>query len=475
MSRADARAQVAAEITNRGPTRNSKEATRVYETWCTVNSQPVLADAAVAEQQLLRFLHSNRQQHGWAWGTCTNYALGVAQHYSRHNRPDPRGRRVRAWLLAVKREQGGQPATPRTDALRDDQILTAVATPSDEPNAYRVARLRGVIAVAETLGVDPTAYGTSLQRMPRSAFQVRAEDVVVTDVTGRRHLLDRARQPEFFAALVAALCQAGDAELPLFDADDACGKPLTVRDTRFLRAAWDRAAPRGAAQVQTRAASWRAAWAASTPTDRVWWLKSVDSDFERRTQDVAYLLVGLQTAFRHQTMKQLTVAHPQVTPTGYVLEVSPREHKGGLQSAAQGRRRRRTLTKYIDHLAEEPEPCPAHCPACALGSHLVLRRRRGAADGDPLWVTKHGQPLARGAANHRLRQLVVVGEVLVDGTQQSIGTRSLRVTAATLARQLGMTPTQIAEFVTDHANVATAERYIRRNDPFSFQLALGLA
>lgn len=473
MSRSDARAQAAAEITNRAPTRNSKDATRVYEAWCTANDQPVLADAAGAEQQLLRFLHSNHSHHNWSWGTCTNYALGIAQHYGRHNRPDPRGPRVRAWLLALKRRQAGRPATPRTDALREDQILTAVAAPPADRDAYRVTRLRGVIAVAEALGADPTVYGTALQQMPRAAFRVRAEDVVVTDQTGRRHVLDRTCQPEFFAALTAALAQAGDRDLPLFDADDACNRPLTVKDARWLRAAWDRAAPRGAAPVQARAASWRAAWTASNAADRVWWLKCVDSDFERRTQDVAYLLVGLQTAFRHQTTKQLTLAHLEATPTGYVLAVAPHEHKGGLQSAAQGGRPR-TLTKFVDHLEEDPRTCPDHCPACALGRHLELRRRRGAGMTDPLWVTQHGRPLARGAANRRLQQLIGVAEVRGDGTPQTVGTRSLRVTAATLARQLGMSPAQIAEFVTDHADVATAELYIRRIDPFSFQVALAI-
>lgn len=471
MSRSEVRAQVAAGITNRAPTRNSKDATRVYEAWCRANDQPVLPDATVAEQQLLRFLHSSHRERAWSWGTCSNYALGIAQHYGRHSRPDPRGPRVKAWLLALKRRQAGHRAASRTDALRDDQILSAVAAPSTNPNEYRVTRLRGIIAVAEVLGVDPTVYGTDLQQMPRAAFRPGTEDIVVRDTTGHRHVLDRARRPAFFAALTAALAQAGDTAFPLFDADDARDKPLTVKDTRRLRAAWDRAAPRGAASVQAKAASWRAAWTASNAEDRVWWLKCVDSDFEPRTQDLAYLLVGLQTAFRHQTMKQLTPGHVETTPTGYVLEIGPHEHKGGLQSAAQGGRRR-PLTKFVDHLEKEPRLCPDHCPACALRRQLEVRRRRGGGMTDPLWVASNGGPLERDVANDRLRQLVGGELVTDDGTPQTIGTRSLRVTAATMARRLGMTPAQIAECVTDHEDVATAEVYIRRIDPFSFQLAL---
>ncbi|MBY9074224.1 hypothetical protein K1X13_05245 [Nocardioides sp. WL0053] len=473
MSRAEARALVAAEITNQEPTRNSRDATRVYEVWCAANDQTVFPDAAIAEQQLLRFLHSNRLEHGWSWGTCNNYALGIAQSYERDGRPDPRGSRMKAWLLAVKRQQAGGPATPRTDALGGTQILSAVATRSSGLEGHRVARLRGVISVAEALGVDPTAYGTALQRLPRSAFSVREEDIVVTDATGRKHLLDRTAQPEFFAALTAALDHAGDVDLPLFDASDASDRPLTVRDTRSLRAAWDRATPRGSARVQVRVASWREAFPASAPTDRVWWLRCVDEEYERRVQDVAYLLVGIQTALRHQTMKQMSLGHIATTTTGYVHEIAPKEHKGGLQSVAQGGRRRR-LTKFVDHLERSPLTCPAHCPACALGTHLALRRQRGATDTDPVWVTQHGRPLALGPANRRLQQLIDAPTDLCDGWTQNIGTRSLRVTAATLARQMGMTPTQIAETVTDHANVATAELYIRRVDPFSFQLALPL-
>jgi hypothetical protein len=473
MSRAAARALLAGEVTKQEPTRNSRDATRVYVAWCTANKQVPFAEAAVAEQQLLRFLHSNRRKHSWSWGTCTNYALGVAQSYLRERHPDPRGPKVRAWLLAVKRQQAGRPAVPRTDAITSAQILSAAAAETGPTQGGRVARLRGVIAAAEALGVDPTAYGVGLQRLPGSAFQVRAEDIVVTDAAGRKHLLDRATQWEFFVALRTALQEAEDAEFPLFDSSEGSSRPLTVRDTRLLRAAWDRAAPHGGPRVQEGAGSWRAVFTASTAADRIWWLRCVDERYERRVQDLAYLLVGIQTALRHQTMKQRTLGNITATATGYLDQIAAVHHKGGLQSVARGGSPD-DLEKYVDHLADTSLPCPAHCPACALGRHLEMRRRRGGRDDDSVWVTQHGRPLALGPAGRRLRE--IVGEPIDggDGISQKVGTRSLRVTAATLARQMGMTPEQIAETVTDHKQGATAELYIRRVDPFSFQLALPL-
>lgn len=473
MSRAEVRALVAGEVVESKPTRSSKDATRVYETWCEANRLPPYPPGDTGERQLLRFLHSNHSQHDWSWGTCTNYALGVAQSYARNGRADPRGQRVRAWLLAVKRHHAGRPAAPRTDALTDDQIVAAASVVPGQTQDRQVVRLRGLIAVAEALNVDPTVYGTALQRLARAAFQVREDDVIITDATGQRHLLDRHMAPEFFAALTMALKCAGDAELPLSDSSDHSKRPLTVRDTRKLRAAWDRAAPHGSPRVVDSVGAWRAAFSASTAEDRTWWLMFVDPDYGHHVQDVAYLLVNVETAFRHQTAKQQTLAQVARTTEGFSEEVPARQHKGGVQTIQRGGPVR-NLNKPVGHLRDEEATCPAHCPACALDRHLQVRRRHGGADADPLWVTRQGRALALGPANRRLRAILGAPAARADGSPQVIGTRSLRVTAATLARQMGMTPTQIAALVTDHRQDATAELYIRRVDPFTFRLALPL-
>lgn len=397
------------------------------------------------------------------------YALGVAQSYMRSAHPDPRGLRVEAWLLARKREQAGRPAVTRPDALAGNQIVATAEASSEPVLDPHIARLRGVVAVADALGVDPTSYHVALQRLPRSAFLIRDQDIVITDTHGERHVLDQGLRPEMFTALTFALHNS-DTEMPLLDATQPADQ-FKKRDTEWLRRAWDLAAPRGLPRVAASAARWRTAFEASTPEDRVWWLKCVDRDFEERVQNVAYLLVGVQTAFRHASMKRLVLGQMQATSSGFIVEVDPAQHKGGRQSSAQGGRPR-TLIKRIDHLAPGPQQCPVFCPACALSSHLGVRRRRGGSDNGPVWCNRFGAQMDLAGANRRLKTVLTPLDAGGHDRTQTIGTRSLRVSAATLARQSGMPLMEIAEDVTNHVKLATLGLYLRQVDPFSVELTL---
>lgn len=469
MGRTDERERIAAELTHSKPNENCLHATRLYGDWCAANGRILFPDPEVAEQQLLRFLHANVEVYGWAWSTCNMYALGVAQSFTRAAHPDPRGQRVQAWLLARQREQAGRPAVARPDALAGDQIVSTAEASSEPAVEAQVARLRGIVAVADALGVDPTSYDVALQRLPRHAFLIREEGIVITDARGERHVLDQGLRPEMFTALELAL-DVSDAEMPLLDASQPA-KTFKKQDTVWLRRAWDLAAPRNLPRVVTSAATWRSAFDASTPLDRVWWLKCVDRDFEERLQSVAYLLVGVQTAFRHATMRRLVLGQMQTTPSGFLVEVASRQHKGGLQSHAQGGEAR-TLMKRIDHLAPDSRECPVFCPACALSKHLDVRRRRGGSDTDPVWCNRFGAQMDLGGANRRLKTVLTPLQAGGHDRAQTIGTRSLRVSAATLARRSGMPLLEIAEEVTDHAKLSTLGLYLRQVDPFSVELTL---
>jgi hypothetical protein len=470
MSREDERRRIAVEVTRAEPSENSLQATRQYRAWCEVNALDVFPESGSAEQQLLRFLHSSVETHEWAWSTCNMYALGIAQSFVRGGHPDPRGRRIKAWLLARKRDLAGRQVMPRPDAMAGDQIRATAERAAGPVANPQITRLRGIVAVADTLGVDPTCYHVAVQRLRRSAFTIRSEDIVITDMRGERHVLDQALRPEMFAALTLAL-SGSDADLPLNDATQPA-KAFKKRDTVWLRRAWDLAAPRGGARVSGNVANWNAAFAAGSPDDRTWWLKCVDPGFETRAQGVAYLLFGVDTAFRHATMKRLTLAQMRVSPTGFSLDVDPQQHKGGRQSSSQGGEAR-TLTKYINHLGPDARDCPVFCPACALYKHLEIRRRRGGVNGDPVWVNRFGNQLELTRANERLRQVLARLDRAGD-RPQTIGTRSLRVTAATLARQSGMSLTEIADDVTNHVKLSTLGLYLRQVDPFSVDLTLPL-
>ena len=88
-------------------------------------------------------------------------------------------------------------------------------------------------------------------------------------------------------------------------------------------------------------------------------------------------------------------------------------------------------------------------------------------------TTSYGAALNRAGAARNLRALVA-GCDLDSDDKLRVGTRSLRVTAATLARRSGMSYSQIAEDVTDHVKAATAEIYVRHAHPFDESRTLEL-
>ncbi|MFC7723611.1 hypothetical protein ACFQW6_00740 [Nocardioides sp. GCM10028917] len=457
-------------LTTEAPNANLRLTSSLLSRWAETNGIDVAA-APDPEQLLLRFLHTNRGALSWRAGTCTEYARGVAQHLMILGYEDPRGTRYAAWIRAVRRHEADAPPE-RCPALTPSTIKDAVAGEPMQGLDQRTIRLRGVIAVAGALGIDPTIYGTPCQRLHRDDFEVRADGVVVTGPDGTRRLLDGHRQPLFVAALVEAL--SGCADYPLAEPQTNEHERPSVRDSRMLRQAWDRSRPPGSSKAAASAAAWRSAWGAATAQDRIWWLMSVDPDYFMVVQTRAYLLFGVTTAHRHATMQRLSIGHLVPTPTGYAHTARTSEHKSGRRARGSGHPRRE-IHKSNDHLGEAGTGCPPYCDACALDLHLAARRHKGAADSDPLWVTAtpYGAALNRAGAARNLRALVANCDLDTDDKLR-VGTRSLRVTAATLARRSGMSYSQIAADVTDHVKAATAEIYVRHADPFDESRTLEL-
>ena len=327
---------MASILTTEAPNANLRLASSLLSRWAETNDVDVAA-APDPEQLLLRFLHTNRVALSWRAGTCTEYARGVAQHLMILGYEDPRGARYVAWIRAVRRHEADAPPE-RCPALTPSTIKDAVAGEPMQGLDQRTIRLRGVIAVAEALGIDPTIYGTPCQRLHRDGFEVRADGVVVTGPDGTRRLLDGHRQPLFVAALVEAL--SGCADYPLAEPQNNEHERPSVRDSRMLRQAWDRSRPPGSSKAAASAAAWRSAWGAATAQDRIWWLMSVDPDYFMVVQTRAYLLFGVTTAHRHATMQRLSIGHLVPTPTGYAHTARTSEHKSGRRARGSGHRTR---------------------------------------------------------------------------------------------------------------------------------------
>lgn len=469
-------------LTHRPLTANDKNMLSLYERWCEANDQPLLAPEKPtatdpsAEQMALRFLHVHRDR--WTVQTGEEYLRMMRQFYARNGRPEPRGPRLDAYRKARRREQGGDRGQRPTDALTKAQV-NAAAEPDNQQmrESAQVRRLRAVVAVAVVLNIDPTTSTRtqpSVQRLTRDGFRIRDHDIVIT-YAGERHLLDQETRPDFYRALSDALEDAGDAELPLWDNETTHKRPQ-VADTELLQAAGRRAFP--TSLHPRNRAGWTALFAEfSSDEDWRWWMLNLDGELERRRRDLAYLLGGVATGHRHAELERLTIGHIKVLNggAGYSHELGPHEHKGGILSARQGGNPK-PIKRHLLHLSDDPAaPCPAICAACALRDYLEVRERAGATETSPLFVSskRRDLPLSRQAAGQRLVKLLDdISEMAPPSEGQKVGTRSMRVTAATRARSDGQSLQEIAAHYTDHQNLRHLERYIRRVDPFSDNLEL---
>ncbi len=208
----------------------------------------------------------------------------------------------------------------------------------------------------------------------------------------------------------------------------------------------------------------------------MWFLANLDPRLAQRRRDLCYALHGIVTGHRHAEHARLTIDHIVQTANGYTHTLL--EDKGNIIAVQRGGKAR-PVTHDIDHLADDTAECPPWCPACALRDHLEVRHRNGAAPGDPLYISYSGPAVGQvlglqGAtlAVQRFWALADGAAAVDDGTNPVIGTRTMRVTAASMGRQQGMSLLEIAETLTGHRSINHARLYVRRVDPFTTDLVL---
>ena len=461
-----------------------------YTRWCDANSQPALPsdapDAPTPSQVLLRYLHCNSQERGWAHGTCSHVSLVVAQYVMKHGHDDPRDVRVRAWLKARLRETGKRAQRP-VDALTLDEVKTAAATPTKRSSAH-LSRRRALIALAdlleeaELLHANPMVAGRdviTMRHLQADAFDVGEERIRVTIKNDVLTIL-RERTPVHFEAVRTALNEADGRTYPLLpdDSDDVHRRTDDrTADRSLMHQALRRLEPTletvaGGVQVSTPAAA--AWWAASTRAQRLRLMARLDGSLNERVQDLAYFLTGVVNMHRHAELARLTLGHmvPRAGGYDYTLE----QHKGGEHAQRWGSKVK-PIHGALDHAADDPQNCPVTCPACAMDNHLALRREDGGQDADPLFIsyvgTAKGQVLHTAAGRSILRRYAeLIGATTnEDGSARRISSRSMRVTAATLLRDAGASYLELME-AGSWSSPLYAALYVRRNDAWSGTLVL---
>lgn len=467
---------------------------RNWLTWCQANARPELPALEAREQQLLLFLLHNHEQVGWARDTCANYARDILRAW-----PSVDGTRSPD-TDAMLRWIGKQPRAARrtSGSFEPDQVLAlgaALQVIPTLPGTHLPGRtdvaVAALLALADITGVSPLqrrrtgrpgSQGLVIMvwGQPASAFDVCPDRIVFT-YAGTRHVVTRQRNPEHFHAISRALALAAEMpgdQPPLVKLWPMLIRPSGSTHKSAVLNAWVRAtAPRGGqdprrqniAENRHAFVSW---WDDADTQTRAQLIRFAgDRELGQRTTDLAYFYTGITTALRHATLCRLTLDEVEERTAGLVLHVPPTKHKSGNADLGQGLQGE-WLHKPVAHQPDGDAGCVDHCPACALSAYVSMRRTHGADGRDLLFPPLHADAdlLSRPAGTAALRRVWALAEAYLGNPDRevdvTIGTRSLRVSAATLARVAKMPLSQIQQLL-DHRDPGVTELYIRIHDPYA--------
>lgn len=241
MTRQDARARAHALVLDRGDSGQAENALACYRRWCDVNKQlaeppaaPWPVDYPGATQVLLRFLYSEHPR--WSTNMVTGLIRSVVGELRRGGH-DVDEDRIAHYRRRVRDELGQTRLRP-VDALTKAQVVAAPARAAQavHPLSDKAVRLRGVIAVAEALGVDPTAPGCIIPRLRLAAFEIRPDAVVITaELPAARPPAPRTCQYPGCARPVRVTSSAGPAPRYCGERDPQTSRVHTARTAYLAR------------------------------------------------------------------------------------------------------------------------------------------------------------------------------------------------------------------------------------------------
>lgn len=451
---------------------------RAFDRFCAANGRsafPDTGDAGSGERLLVRYLHLHAQERHWKASYVRKVSGYISRHWQKAGHPDPRGLLWARLIKAIERSSAA-PARP-TDAFTEQEVVAiaeAIAAPRiSGPNVLYAA---SVLLVARALGIGrPLAHAGHLVDTMTSLSLT--DDRLTVDVSGEGRVMGTA-----FPAgqiIVDGLRELGVRNehshfLPGGSPDAMLDEyKSTPRPTRYgwLHSACRRGLARaiyvareGAMDIPS-ARSFDDWWEAATTADQNGLIEHVlNRHLSRDLQDLAYFYTALTFGGRYAEMSRLRIGWLTETTDGYTGQIPANKHKGGLLAVRHGAK-----PEAIDLLVPHAPGHPPHCPACRLTDHLNQRRARGARPRDLVFLSARNTALPAQAATKILSRLLAAIETdQVPSSPRRIGTRSMRVTTATLARLKGLSIVEIAQ-LGHWKQLSTAERYIRVNDPVADQ------
>jgi hypothetical protein len=394
--------------------------------WRVVNH--ILPGAPATEQEVLRYLHLHRDR--WGWGMMTNQVGAIRRGYQDLSLPNPVGDRVRAYLMATRRTKGTQAEPRPTDAIRRDDAVTLAAVPfterSPEAPQRRAILLLGRLAEASAAELA-TVHADSCIRM---------EEGWKALVGDRWVLVDRSIDPELALAL--------DVVVPAMS-----GSLLLANSAHDLRAKlklWGR-------RARTPIPIKPFVGAGLHPDDLGWLLALANQFLLGQFRDRVALSVGFALGRRGIDLSRLELT-PEPT-----FDTLSRTWDLFLPEQKNDREREGEWLK-LGHL---DDPCPPHCPACLFEGWLSILRHLTPGYGGPLLparLTTAG-PVGRMSVKEMCLAFNDLWVAAGGDPERRIGSRSVRVGAATTAYEAGWRLEEIADLI-NHKSLEHLQRYIRR-------------
>lgn len=399
--------------------------------WCSVNDQRVVP---TNEPTVRRFLHS--QANYWGVHMMRQAASAIGEAHDTLGFEDPTEAGVRAYLSAAARGLGGpRELIPMAPVLLGD-ALEICAVDTTAPQSQRAAATQ---TIALTFGHH---HRLTFDDLDHAQVTRGTADVEVELDDGRTLHLDADDHNDAFAAAQVL--------------DEAGRRCLT--SAKSLRLGLASAAARAG-----MATTWSPHIGAGLSDDELSWLILwTNPDYLQQLRDTTLLIVGIALARRGIELGDFDTGDFKPAPdTSWNVTIrfskSDRDGEG--------------TDHHLPHTCQ-PVPDP-WCPACAVAVWLyVLERRHGRPWTGQLFPARvNGAEPPRGRMTTPLVRLIVTRLWLRAGGDPDtrIGSRSIRIGAATTAHQAGLTIAEIADTLTKHHCLDACARYVR-HDGHQFHL-----
>lgn len=424
-----------------------------FEAWCRGNGLEV---SPADEETIVLYLFSRREE--LAHSTLDSYSRLLAHIQTSYGHPWPLGAMTANFLAAAAKKYGNAKRA-KTDAWSVHEMETALTHYSRRGIDGTHLTARGVLVAAWHLRRSPHPHDEISDpvwlayNLDRNAIIAMRDQIVLRPEGRPAAVIARGEDPVGFHALIEALLLQPEADRPLI-------WPGVSRSTYSSK--MRRILDRDSAKQWSASGEWQQYVVGLSIAERDWHLRRAQPRYGEMQTDLAEFLLGAVTSRRAAELNRLTLGDISVNSDGLPQVFVDSREKSCRISVRQGGQPRSKLY-VLNH--EHPlggDPCGITCAACALLLQVESRQRQGAASTERLFTTKRGKPRNTAVSREAVIRIWLAGVESGDAPSlenKVVGSRTLRVTAATLASESGMDLDEIADLMM--CSMTNVSRYNR--------------